>query len=128
MSESVTPYITLYSNHYHDASFCLVNAMLFQFKGRCTDFRETAETISKSGFRLFLNMTPTVVNWSPSGDAFSLLLDPNPLTEFVELPDDKHKLNYSNILCGVIRGALEMVGQTQKLLVWYTYLCIWSYS
>lgn len=50
-----------------------------------------------------------MTNWSASGDALSLVLDPNPLTEFVELPDDKHKLNYSNMLCGVIRGALEMV-------------------
>jgi len=58
---------------------------------------------------MFLNIAPVVTNWSPSGDTFSLLLDPNPLTEFVELPEDKYKLNYSNILCGVIRGALEMV-------------------
>ncbi|XP_067947007.1 trafficking protein particle complex subunit 3-like [Watersipora subatra] len=77
--------------------------------GRCSDFRETAETISKAGFRMFLNIAPTVTNWSPSGDTFSLLLDPNPLTEFVELPEERQKLNYSNILCGVIRGALEMV-------------------
>lgn len=77
--------------------------------GRCTDFRETAETIAKSGFRMFLNVVPAITNWSPSGDAFSLILDPNPLTDFVELPEDKQKLNYSNILCGVIRGALEMV-------------------
>ncbi|KAF6039768.1 TRAPPC3 [Bugula neritina] len=77
--------------------------------GRCNDFRETAETIAKVGFRMFLNIAPVVTNWSPSGDTFSLLLDPNPLTEFVELPEDKYKLNYSNILCGVIRGALEMV-------------------
>ena len=58
---------------------------------------------------MFLNISPIVTNWSASGDAFSLILDPNPLTEFVELPEDKQKLNYSNILCGVIRGALQMV-------------------
>ena len=77
--------------------------------GRCSDFRETAEAISKTGFKMFLNITPSVTNWSPSGDTFSLLLDPNPLTEFVELPEERQKLNYSNILCGVVRGALEMV-------------------
>ena len=33
----------------------------------------------------------------------------NPLTEFVELPDEYRELKYCNILCGVIRGALEMV-------------------
>ena len=33
----------------------------------------------------------------------------NPLAEFVELPPQYQGLNYSNLLCGVIRGALEMV-------------------
>lgn len=33
----------------------------------------------------------------------------NPLTEFVDLPDEFRDLKYCNILCGVIRGALEMV-------------------
>lgn len=37
-----------------------------------------------------------------------ILVD-NPLTDFVELPDEFKELKYCNILCGVIRGALEMV-------------------
>ena len=32
-----------------------------------------------------------------------------PLNHFVELPEELTELNYSNMLCGVIRGALEMV-------------------
>ena len=40
---------------------------------------------------------------------FSLQLGENPLAEFVELPDEYSKLEYSNLLCGVLRGALEMV-------------------
>lgn len=49
--------------------------------------------------------------WSPGGDEFSLLLEANPLTEFVELPSDMPhpNLRYSQILCGALRGALEMV-------------------
>lgn len=31
------------------------------------------------------------------------------MTDFVELPDNCAGLNYCNVLCGVIRGALEMV-------------------
>ncbi|TPX46530.1 hypothetical protein SeMB42_g03658 [Synchytrium endobioticum] len=77
---------------------------------RCTDFRETAETISKSGFKLFFGSTPQIAKWGPSNKEFSLLLDDNPLTDFVELPDDASELYYSNVLCGVLRGALEMVG------------------
>ena len=59
-----------------------------------------------------MNITPTVTNWSADGDAFSLIFDENPLADFVELPFDgkaQEELWYSNILCGVLRGALEMV-------------------
>lgn len=58
---------------------------------------------------MFLGITPAVTNWSPAGDEFSLILENNPLTEFVELPDGHSHLSYSNILCGALRGALEMV-------------------
>lgn len=37
------------------------------------------------------------------------MLDENPVTDFVELPEEYSKLWYSNLICGVIRGALEMV-------------------
>jgi len=40
-----------------------------------------------------------------------LTLDDNPLAEFVELPEEALEggLWFSNVLCGVLRGALEMV-------------------
>lgn len=80
--------------------------------GLCANLRETAEVISKIGFRIFLNITPTVTNWSADSKEFTLIFDENPLADFVELPDDgkaQDELWYSNIMCGVIRGALEMV-------------------
>ncbi|KAI8807912.1 NO signaling/Golgi transport ligand-binding domain-containing protein [Cladochytrium replicatum] len=78
--------------------------------GKCADFKETAETISKVGFKMFLGFSPAVTNWSADGKEFSLILEENPLAEFVELPDGAAaELSYSNILCGVLRGALEMV-------------------
>ncbi|KAG0267479.1 transport protein particle 22 kDa subunit [Mortierella polycephala] len=79
--------------------------------GRCQDFRETAEMISKIGFKMFLNITPAVTNISADGREFSLVLDENPLAECVELPDQAvmDEFWYSNILCGVLRGSLEMV-------------------
>jgi hypothetical protein len=45
------------------------------------------------------------------GSYFTLTLDENPLAEFVELPESAMEggLWYSNVLCGVLRGALEMV-------------------
>ncbi|KAK5063175.1 hypothetical protein LTR84_005251 [Exophiala bonariae] len=80
--------------------------------GRCGNFRDTAEMISKVGFKIFLNITPTVTNWTADNKQFSLLFDENPLADFVELPDDgraQDELWFSNIFCGVLRGALEMV-------------------
>ncbi|KAK9446981.1 NO signaling/Golgi transport ligand-binding domain-containing protein [Limtongia smithiae] len=80
--------------------------------GRCKNFRDTAEVISKVGFKIFLNITPSILNWSPDNKQFSLVFDENPLADFVELPDDRRAVDelwYSNILCGVLRGALEMV-------------------
>lgn len=75
---------------------------------RCVDMRETADKIQQA-FRMYLNVQPTISNWTASADEFSLIFDTNPLTEFVELPADMSALRYSGILCGCIRGALEMV-------------------
>ncbi|KAF9052913.1 transport protein particle complex subunit [Panaeolus papilionaceus] len=97
--------------------------------GRCNDFRETGEVIAKVGFKSFLNIAPNVThNIPPSappnrpastvslgqagvGSSFTLTLDENPLADFVELPEEALEggLWFSNVLCGVIRGALEMV-------------------
>ncbi|KAG0166976.1 transport protein particle 22 kDa subunit [Apophysomyces sp. BC1034] len=78
---------------------------------RCSDFRDTAEAVAKVGFKMFLNIAPTVTHWSSDFKEFSLIFEDNPLTEFVELPEEALKggLWYSNIYSGVLRGALEMV-------------------
>lgn len=76
--------------------------------GRCMDLKDTADKI-QSAFRMYLGIQPNVANWSQAGDEFSFILDLNPLTDLVELPDNLRNLKYCNIICGVIRGALEMV-------------------
>ena len=75
--------------------------------GPCQSFAETAEVIAKVGFKMFLGVTAEVVGASSS--EFTLQLAENPLAEFVELPEQYSSLAYSNMLCGVLRGALEMV-------------------
>ncbi|KAF8682706.1 protein particle complex subunit [Rhizoctonia solani] len=91
--------------------------------GRCSDFREVGEVVAKVGFKTFLNIAPIVVHSNTSAPAtngatgtgstptFNLILDENPLADFVELPDEALQggLWFSNVLCGVLRGALEMV-------------------
>jgi hypothetical protein len=94
---------------------------------RCTDFLQTGEIIAKVGFKSFLNIVPTLVPGPgmPGGGGgnvaaenakpeFGLVLEENPLADMAELPGDAVEggLWFSNVLCGVIRGALEMVGSS----------------
>ena len=77
---------------------------------RCRDFRETADVIAKVAFKMFLGITCDVTGWNQAGTACSLLVPAeNPITDFVEIPESMAKLDYCNLLCGVLRGALEMV-------------------
>lgn len=75
----------------------------------CRALGETAEVLAKTGFRMFLGISAEVQMISDS--AFSLIIYENPLSLFVELPqDEKWKdLKYSNLYCGIIRGSLEQV-------------------
>jgi trafficking protein particle complex subunit 3 len=78
----------------------------------CSNYRETADVIAKVAFKMFLGITCEVTNWNQESTVFSLLLpsaDQNPLIEFVELPPQYADLCYCNIVCGVIKGALEMI-------------------
>jgi hypothetical protein len=70
------------------------------------------------GFKIFLNITPTITNWTSDNKQFSLIFEENPLADFVELPDDgraQDELWFSNILVGVLRGSLEMVCLPKQL-------------
>ncbi|XP_074594658.1 blocked early in transport 3 [Brevipalpus obovatus] len=75
---------------------------------KCFDMKDVAEKI-QAAFRMYLNITPAITNWSPGNDEFSIILDSNPFAEYIELPDHLTNLRYCNILPGIIRGALEMV-------------------
>lgn len=88
---------------------------------QCQNLRGTAEVVSKIGFKMFLGIQAEVGGFSQDQRSFSIYLQDNPLSTFVELPpagdnndmggagDDLRKLKYSNLYCGVIRGALEQV-------------------
>ena len=79
-------------------------------QGLCRDLNDTAKVIGEQGFKMFLGVTAEVANFDVEAKGFSLIIRENPLADFVILPSPyANKLWYSNILCGVIRGALEMV-------------------
>ncbi len=79
-------------------------------QGLCRDLNDTAKVIGEQAFKMFLGVTAEVANFDGEKKAFSLIIRENPLADFVILPAAyANKLWYSNILCGVIRGALEML-------------------
>ncbi|XP_075056744.1 trafficking protein particle complex subunit 3-like protein isoform X1 [Mixophyes fleayi] len=77
---------------------------------KCRSYSETVDIIAKVAFKMYLGITPSTIGGNAGGNEFSLILDKNPLSEFVEeLPTGRSSLNYCNLLSGVIRGALEMI-------------------
>eukprot|EP00656_Telonema_subtile_P004869 TRINITY_DN12220_c0_g1_i1.p1 TRINITY_DN12220_c0_g1~~TRINITY_DN12220_c0_g1_i1.p1 ORF type:complete len:137 (-),score=33.32 TRINITY_DN12220_c0_g1_i1:340-750(-) len=78
---------------------------------RCLDFKDACDTLAKVALPMFLNVQGDVPagSWNHNQTECSLMLGENPMTDFVELPENQTELQYSNLLCGVFRGALEMV-------------------
>ncbi|XP_050805894.1 trafficking protein particle complex subunit 3-like protein isoform X1 [Gopherus flavomarginatus] len=77
---------------------------------KCRSYSETVDVIAQVAFKMYLGVTPSVSCSKTTENEFFLILDKNPLVDFVEeLPAGRCSLCYCNLLCGVIRGALEMV-------------------
>ncbi len=75
----------------------------------CSGFPEAAEVVARVGFKMFLGISAEASKWNSDETACSIIIPENPLIDYVELPPQYSELLYSNVLCGVIRGALEMV-------------------
>ncbi|KAL5055138.1 hypothetical protein RYX36_035820 [Vicia faba] len=67
------------------------------------------------GFKMFLGVTASVTNWDAEGTCCSIVLEDNPLVDFVELPENYQGLYYCDILSGVVRGALDMVSMKAEV-------------
>ena len=78
---------------------------------RCANFESTANLVAKVGLKMFLGVTAQVDKWNSEKTACSITLADNPFQSYVELPPSLSKLCYCNLMCGVIRGALEMVNR-----------------
>jgi len=77
---------------------------------RCRDLRETAEAIARTALRMYLGVQANVIKYDAKKQSFRITLEENPLCEFVEVPPElAGSIEYSAILCGAIRGALEQV-------------------
>eukprot|EP00744_Colponema_vietnamica_P021610 GILI01030907.1.p1 GENE.GILI01030907.1~~GILI01030907.1.p1 ORF type:complete len:210 (+),score=42.01 GILI01030907.1:61-690(+) len=96
----------------------------------CRSFASTGDAIAKIGLKMFLGITAQVTSLtlgtapntsgaqgtSTNETSYSLVFTENPLNFFVELPHAMtSSLWYSNILCGVIKGALEQIGMLTEV-------------
>ena len=77
----------------------------------CKGFREVAEKVAL-GFKMFLGIDVKVT--AKSETEFSYLFVENTLDENVILPEEFENLEYSNLICGVIRGALNAINLKVK--------------
>lgn len=78
---------------------------------KCWGFQDTVDMICLVGFKMYMGIVPRVV----SIDDREAVLEfdennRNILTEFVDLDETTSGLVYSQIYCGIIRGALSAVG------------------
>lgn len=73
-------------------------------------FKEAMQLVSTVGFKFYWNVQPQVTSWNAEGTQCSLVFtNETPLEEFVEIPDQFTGLKYTQLLCGIIRGALQCV-------------------
>jgi hypothetical protein len=73
----------------------------------CQTFKDTIDVVSKMAFKMYLGISCDVLVYSDK--EYGLIFSDNPLNDFVELPEKYNGLWYSNIICGIIRGALEAI-------------------
>ena len=73
----------------------------------CKTLEETMEVLAKTAFKMFLGISADSQAHTPT--TFSITFQENPLALFVELPESFSALEYNNLYCGVVRGALEML-------------------
>jgi len=77
----------------------------------CKNFKEVAEKVC-GGFKMFLGVDCKMNQKSDT--EFSYIFAENPLDENVTLSEEHENLDYSNIICGMIRGALSAVNLRVK--------------
>ena len=107
-----------------DSKPCVeANSRCLAWQGRCTDFRDACDALSKVGFRMFLGVTATATNWAPDGTACTLVLSDNPLADYVEVPEQYRRVAHPACLIGVNVSshrscALMQWPELLQLVVW----------
>ncbi len=115
LSVLIAQYLVLFFG----CGFCIGIRLIDEFLAKsgvsnCSNFKDTADVISKVAFKMFLGITPDISNWNKESNAFSLIFSENPLVEFVELPPQYQDLQYCNVLIGIIKGKIILLNLVAK--------------
>ena len=75
------------------------------------DHSDQNKLMEKLIFQLAQYYLGIIGNYNQTGEnEFHLKFPENPISLYVELPDSLEGLCYSNIICGIMRGMLEITG------------------
>lgn len=72
----------------------------------CRSFKDVVEKVAL-GFKMFAGIDVSLMQ--KNDQEFMISFKDNPLDLHVYIPDEYKGLSYSNIICGIIRGACEAV-------------------
>ncbi|SJK85846.1 Trafficking protein particle complex subunit 3 [Babesia microti strain RI] len=75
----------------------------------CKSFKESVEAIAKVGFKMFLGINANSEVVDEEKNLYHITFEDNPLEMFIEMSDSLGDLEYSNVICGTIAGALEQI-------------------
>lgn len=95
----------------HSMGMRAMEEFLAKTDTRCSSF-ETSPDVMTKALKMFLGISADA-RWKSAGDnqskTYGLQFTDNPLTLFVELPDEYADLEYNQLLAGFCRGLLEML-------------------
>ncbi|MES1922694.1 Trafficking protein particle complex subunit 3 [Bonamia ostreae] len=83
--------------------------LLLSENQNCSSFKESVDVIAKTALKVYLGTTAEVKK-TENPNVFVMFLEHNPLEKYLNLPESKADLVYSNVVPGVIRGALSAIG------------------
>ncbi|EGR28645.1 transport protein particle component, putative [Ichthyophthirius multifiliis] len=74
----------------------------------------------KDALQIFTGIRADIEDFRTEGKdiMFNMVMNTKPLAEFVEIPEQLNGLQYNNIICGVIKGAIYQILLIGKVFVY----------
>jgi hypothetical protein len=76
---------------------------------RCSTFRDAMQSLAALAIPQYLGVAASVANWTADYSAADLVLESDPLCEFLEVPPALEGLRLASLLAGAVEGGLKAV-------------------